>query len=235
MAKRGPKPKKEIVWSAELAYAVGLMATDGNLSPDERHLELTSKDLEQVQNIKNVFNVNAEISTKGGGTYGKGKEYFRIQWGDVTLYKFLLEAGLTPRKSFTLGALKIPDEYFFHFLRGCYDGDGSFYSYFDPRWKSSFMFYFTFLSASYEHILWLQETIQRLSGLSGHITRTGKRCLMSNLKYAKKETLILLNYIYPASSVLCLERKRLKIVDALRIVGITLPNLVNPASLDGVK
>ena len=226
MAKRGPKPRtKEITWSPDIAYGVGLMATDGNLSPDGRHLELTSKDIQQINNLKRCFDIRAKVSTKSGGALAHGKRYYRIQWGDVTLYNFLLDVGLTPNKSLTLGALKVPDEYFFDFLRGSYDGDGSFYSYFDPRWKSSFMFYFTFLSASQIHILWLQETVERLTNLKGHMTITGTKCIMYSLKYAKKETLELLKYTYPNPEVMCLERKRLKIVEALRIVGIKLSNL----------
>ncbi len=226
MATPGPKPHtKEIAWSPGVAYGVGLMATDGNLSPDGRHLELTSKDIQQINNLQNCFNIRAKVSTKSGGALSHYQKYYRIQWGDVTLYNFLLDIGLTPNKSLTLGALKIPDEYFFDFLRGSYDGDGCFYSYFDPRWKSSFMFYFTFVSASQPHILWLWETIERLSVLKGHMTITGKKCVIYSLKYAKKETLELLKYIYPHPEVMCLERKRLKIVEALRIVGIKLSNL----------
>ena len=51
MGKRGPKPKKKIStnWSAELAYAVGLIATDGCLSKDKRHIDFTSKDKELIK------------------------------------------------------------------------------------------------------------------------------------------------------------------------------------------
>jgi hypothetical protein len=224
MAKRGPKPREEIIWSSKVAYAVGLMATDGCLSGDIRHMELTSKDIQQIENIKDCFAIRAKISSKGPGSFGKGW-YYRIQWGDVTLYNFLLEIGLTPHKSLTLGALKIPDEYFFDFLRGSYDGDGSFYSYYDSRWKKSFMFYLTFLSASEAHIFWIRETVERLTGIRGHIVRNGRKCIMTNVRYAKKDSVRVLEKLYPSREVMCLERKRLKIIDALSIVGITLEGL----------
>ena len=35
-------------WTSELAYAVGLLTTDGSLSKDGRHIDLTSKDVEQL-------------------------------------------------------------------------------------------------------------------------------------------------------------------------------------------
>ena len=35
--------KIKIKWSSKFAYAMGLLATDGNLSKDERHIDFTSK------------------------------------------------------------------------------------------------------------------------------------------------------------------------------------------------
>jgi len=32
-----------MIWSADFAYAVGLLTTDGSLSIDGRHINLTSK------------------------------------------------------------------------------------------------------------------------------------------------------------------------------------------------
>jgi hypothetical protein len=48
MGKKGPKPKRIIKekWNANLAYAIGLIATDGCLSSDGLLIDLTSKDRE---------------------------------------------------------------------------------------------------------------------------------------------------------------------------------------------
>lgn len=51
----------EIRWSNELAYAVGLIATDGNLSKDGRHIELTSKDTEQLETFKRCLKLKNRI------------------------------------------------------------------------------------------------------------------------------------------------------------------------------
>src|SRR3989344_1512456 len=134
-----PKNKVKIQWSPEFAYAIGLLTTDGNLSPDGRHIDFTSKDLEQLNNFMKCTSIKVKIGFKISGF--TGMKTTRIQFGDINFYKFLLSIGLTPRKSKTLGAIDIPNKYFFDFLRGHFDGDGSFYSYWDPRWRSSFMFY----------------------------------------------------------------------------------------------
>ena len=54
---RGPVPRRmlgleDIVWSPDLAYAVGLLATDGNLSSDRRHMSFISKDRDLVETLR---------------------------------------------------------------------------------------------------------------------------------------------------------------------------------------
>ncbi|MDP2651744.1 MAG: hypothetical protein Q8O94_01265, partial [bacterium] len=175
MGLRGPKPKRrEVVWSPKLAYAIGLIATDGCLSNDGRHLFFVSKDIEQIKNLKKALGLKVKIGIHRAGARMKNRLYHRVQWGDVFFYNFLLGIGLMPNKSRVLGVLSIPDEYFYDFLRGSFDGDGSFYSYFDPRWKSSFMYYVSITSASSSHIDWLRETLRRLLGVDGHISKVGE-------------------------------------------------------------
>ena len=135
-----PLSKIKIHWSPKFAYAVGLITTDGSLSKNGRHINFTSKDKQLVNLFTQALNIKNKIGMKGNGS-SKEKKYFVVQFGDVNFYRFLQSIGLTPKKSRTMGAINIPDEYFFDFLRGHFDGDGTFYSYWDPRWRSSFMFY----------------------------------------------------------------------------------------------
>ncbi len=207
----------KIHWSPEFAYAVGLITTDGNLSQDGRRINFTSKDEQLVELFKSCLKLRNKIGRKSSGTT-KEKKYFLIQSGDVIFHKFLQSIGLTANKSKTLGAIEVPDKYFFDFLRGHFDGDGTFYSYWDPRWRSSFMFYTVFISASQKHILWLQEEIFNRLGIRGHITKSGKQACYQ-LKYAKTESYRLLPKIYCCGSKLCLSRKYLKIKTALAIIG----------------
>lgn len=218
MGKRGPKPmgKVKIQWSSNFAYAVGLMVSDGNLSPDGRHINFTSKDLEMIELFQNSLGIDVYIGKKANST-SKKKCYFVTQFGDVLFYKFLMDIGLMPNKSKFIGEIKVPARYFFDFLRGSFDGDGCTYSYWDKRWKSSFMFYTCFVSASPPHITWLREEIRKRIGVIGHITMDGRH-ILQQLKYAKADSLKLLRKMYYARDVMCLSRKRLKIVKMLAIV-----------------
>jgi len=209
MGKRGtqPKGKVRIKWSPDFAYAIGLLATDGCLSTNGRHVIFVSKDLEQVENFKNILKLDSKIGNNYSGT---GNLSYRVQFGDILFCNFLRGIGIFENKSKTIGVLKIPHKYFFDFLRGSFDGDGTFYSYWDKRWKSSFMFYMEFISASKKHIDWIREEVFLKIKISGHITKA-KNNSCYQLKYAKRESQILLKKLYYKNNLICLSRKRLKI------------------------
>lgn len=207
-----PLGKVKLKWTPDLAYAIGLIVTDGSLSKDGRHIAFVSNDAEQLETFMQCLGIRVKIGLKPSG-FTKNK-CTHIQFGDTLFYKFLLQIGLMPNKSKIIGAVAIPDRFFFDFLRGHLDGDGSFYSYFDPRWKNSYMFYLSFLSASKKHIDWLRQTITRLASIHGHVTKA-KNDAVYQLKFAKKETLILLKKIYYSDTIPALTRKKEKIFKAI--------------------
>ena len=211
-----PQNKVKIKWSPEFAYAIGLLTTDGNLSKDGRHINFTSKDSELTIIFKNCLKLSNKIGKKARDKE-KIKKYFVIQFGDINFYKFLLKIGLMPNKSKNLAGIEIPDKYFFDFLRGHFDGDGTFYSYWDPRWRSSFMFYTIFISASKNHILWLQNKIFKSLNIHGHIAKSALNSCY-NLRYAKTESLKLLPQMYYSKYNFRLSRKYLKIKKCLVII-----------------
>src|SRR4051812_25204854 len=99
MGKRGPQPKGkvQIQWSANFAYAIGLLVADGCLYNDGRHICFVSKDKEQVENYMNCLKINAKIGASSSGH--KGREAFRVQISDVLFYEFLISVGVTSAKS----------------------------------------------------------------------------------------------------------------------------------------
>lgn len=220
MRKRGPRPKGKvrIIWSPKLAYAIGLLVTDGCLYSDGRHISLVSKDKEQLVNFCRALGISVPI---GKSRSASGKITSRVQFSDVLFYRFLLSIGLAPNKTKTIAKVQIPTQFFFDFLRGHFDGDGCTYSYFDPRWKSSFMFYTTFVSASQRHIAWLQDELFAKLQVHGHITKS-KTGSVYQLKFAKNDSLKLLRKMYAGKNKLFLPRKRLKIEKMLSIVGESL-------------
>ena|SRR3989344_1382183 len=208
-----PLGKISTRWSPDLAYAIGLITTDGCLSKDGRHIDFTSKDYALVETFRDCLGISNQITKKTSGYTGK-KNAFHIQFGDVLFYKWLVGIGLTPKKSLTLGPLEIPEKYFFDFLRGNFDSDGSIYSYWDSRWHSSYMFYISFNSGSRIYLEWLRDNIKRLEALNGRLT-IGTRVL--TLRYAKTASLQLFKNMYYANDIPHLRRKYQKASEIFRV------------------
>lgn len=214
----------DIRWSPDLAYAVGLIATDGNLSGDGRHLSLTSKDRDLLETFRACLNIGAAITPHGSG---RGSAGLRVQWGDRHFYDWLIGIGLTPAKSLTLRPLAIPDAVFADFVRGCIDGDGSVTVYVD-RYNTDkserYVYerlYVRLVSASRAFLDWIQATIHRVLLMKGSIAvrRREGRSPLWTLRYAKSESIELLRRIYYSPTVPCLARKRATAEPFLRPLG----------------
>ena len=214
--KRGPKPQGKVVtnWSADFAYAIGLLVADGCLSKDGRHIDLTSKDKVQIMLFQKCLKITSKISSKYSGA---GNRAYCCQFSDVLFYRFLLSIGLSPAKSKTISAVFVPDEYFIDFLRGYFDGDGSSVSHYDSIFKKSYRFYLSFTSASPVFVDWLRKMLRDALEVKGHIAYNRNNPYVQ-LKYSKKEAVIISKRMYYAETVPCLKRKRLKIMRSLRII-----------------
>ena len=202
-----------LVWTPHLAYAVGLIATDGNLSKKPGRIAIMSNDTDLLELVRRRLRLNTDIRPHRGGY---GTRCHHLAWSDRRLYDWLANVGLTPAKSLTLGPLAVPDEYFADFFRGCVDGDGSIVSYIDRyhTFKSaSYVYtrlYVSIVSASVRFIEWLRACVQRLVNVAGHVDvrRSGGRHDIWRLRYAKRESLAVLRWIYYTHDVMCLIRKR---------------------------
>jgi hypothetical protein len=198
--------KKQYLWSSDIAYIVGLFASDGCLINDGRHLNITSKDIEIIDYVQQVLDVRAKATTKTGGF---NTTAYHLSFGDVAFYDFLVKVGLTPAKSKTLGVLKIPDTYYFDFLRGEFDGDGCIRGFQDIRWADSHMFYIEFASASPAFMTYLQANNTRLAGTTSGSIHPDTR--VAKLSYAKLDSIKLTAAMFHGGGVPSLSRKRTKL------------------------
>ncbi len=196
------KYKKFYDWDSNISYITGLMAADGCLINDNRHLNITSKDIEIINNVKNILNLDVKVSTK---TSSYGGEAYNLQFGNVALYDFMINVGLTPAKSLTMGRLKIPDQYYPDFLRGYFDGDGSFSGFWDTRWKNSLTYSTSFSSGSLNFLVWLKDHNRKLLGINKGSINPGVRAF--NLRYSKRDSETIFKYMYYQESVPKLTRK----------------------------
>ena len=217
MGKRGPQPRGRVDmhWRPELAYAIGLIAADGSLSKNGRHISFTSKDRELAEVYRTCLGLSdITIGQKQNGSRSEAR-YFVVQFGDVLFYQFLEAIGLHPNKSCTLGPLSIPDEFFFDFLRGEWDGDGTIHRSQDKRWRSSFVVSLGFASGSRTFLEWLQTSITSRLGTRGYITSVNRGY---QLRYAKGDSRQIHTALFYRPGLPCLPRKFAK---AQKIFTIT--------------
>lgn len=211
-----------------MAYVVGLIATDGCLLSGRRQLNFKSVDRELVECLLGLL---GRANTIHARTSPKGRVFYVTQFGDAALYDWLLRAGLTSRKSLTLGAIDVPDDYFFPLVRGLLDGDGSVISKVaraDTKRRDDYYWEYlrtVFTSASKPHLEWLSAGIARIARVHGHLSGTDRhvsvvgRTPMFQLRYGKRASLALLPLLYPVGAP-CLERKRRAWLDYLERHGL---------------
>ncbi len=195
--------KVNSVWSAHLAYAIGLIATDGCLSKNGRSINFTSKDKQLVVLFKHCLNVNNKIGRKKRNQE-KEKKYYYVQVGDKNFYEFLLNIGLTPAKSKTIGPLKIPPLYFSDFFRGSIDGDGSIGIFYHPESVHP-QLQLRLYSASIHFLQWIKQALEHHTKVKGGWIAKMDRVFA--LRYAKEDAIKLLKFMYYADDVPCLRRK----------------------------
>lgn len=220
-------PNKKYIWSPELAYAVGLLVTDGCLSKDGRHIVFRSCDIDQIEAMRLCLNTHTTIEAPRYEVEHNQKICYRIQIGNVQLYRWLLSIGLFPRKSYTIGQIDIPDELFRDFLRGHLDGDGTIVTYRDSYNISKnpayiyIRLFVRFISASEQHMMWIRSTLTRLLQVHGDISNyRGPKSTVPlwSLKFMKHESIKLLGWLYYDPYIPYLERKRKKAEQALAII-----------------
>ena len=203
--------KINTTWSANLAYAIGLIASDGYLNKDGRHIWFSSRENELINKFKQALSLSNKI-----GRYARSSEtekrYYCITFGDVNFCKFLNNIGLTATKSKTIKSVAIPKNYFPDFFRGLFDGDGTFYTFQDKRWPNSFSFKLSIASASIEFLYWLKDILTAYYKVKGYLHKgTG----VWNLEYVKGDTKKLFFTMYEDRNALRLMRKYDKLKGAI--------------------
>jgi hypothetical protein len=205
-----------LVWSDDMAYIVGLTATDGCLFTGRRAINFKSGDRQLVETYLRLLGRKNRV--KSHPTETGGIAYY-TQFHDSALYEWFRSVGLTPRKSLTIGAISVPDDYLMPLARGLLDGDGTLlnkvYRADTGRRDDYYWEYLItrFLSASRAHLTWLQSAIAGATGQIGTIGEVKRKEPLPNrhpfyeLEYAKRSSIVLLPLLYPPNAP-CLERKR---------------------------
>ena len=189
-------------WSPNMAYILGVVCADGCLVEHGNGyhcLNITSKDLSWLQEMKHVLQAAQKISRKERG--------YQLQIRNQPLYRSLLNLGLTPRKSKTLQLPAVPSEVFPDFVRGYFDGDGCVRVWREKRWRCGWQLRTIFVSGSAVFVEELRRRLSAEAWLAGGSLWFDARAYY--LQYTIGDSLRLADFMYHGGhSTLYLGRKR---------------------------
>lgn len=198
-----PHVRKDLnIVGADLWYLVGLITSDGNMSKDGRHINITSKDYAFLDDFRNAYGLTNKIGTKNKG---KINQAYQIQLANIDFYNFLLSIGLSPNKSLVQKDLFVPECYFGDFLRGLIDGDGSIRNWLHPE-NLREQWTLRISSGSRDFLKWLKDKIEKIFRVKGRIHQENKKGTSFRLKYGKLAAMIILEKSY-CKDVFSLNRK----------------------------
>ncbi|MFA5084815.1 MAG: LAGLIDADG family homing endonuclease [Candidatus Omnitrophota bacterium] len=199
------KRKDLNIVGSNLWYLVGLITTDGCLSSDGRHINITSKDETYLIKLKSELGLNNKIGIKNRDRANKA---YQIEFANRNLYDFLLSLGLTPAKSLTQDEVIVPDEFFSDFLRGVIDGDGCIRKWAHPTNKNE-QWSLRIYSPSLFFVEWLCKEIECLLKVKGRIHREARKKPLVDmfiLKYGKMASRTIFDSCY-YKNALAMDRK----------------------------
>lgn len=107
------------------AYFIGFLFADGSI---DRHwntlsMQLQERDVEILNKLKDFVGIKCELSTR----VIKNKKYHGIKISNKKIKADLIKHGITPDKTKNPTFPDFNGYFFWHFLRGLTDGDGSIY------------------------------------------------------------------------------------------------------------
>jgi predicted DNA-binding protein YlxM (UPF0122 family) len=126
-------------WSAPMAWVLGVIYTDGTLDSGRRfgetakikharnpRISISQKEPEILEKIKTLMESNQKLlfSKRREFTNTTAGDLYKLEIRSLQVFQDLTKIGLTPNKSLTMTFPDVPKEYLWHFIRGCWDGDG---------------------------------------------------------------------------------------------------------------
>lgn len=180
-----------------MAYILGFWFADGCIYGGRMFdITLHKKDKYILKQIAK------ELAYEGNLYDDVDRQSVRINFSCKVIYNDIINLGGTECKSLTLQFPKVPEEFLPDFIRGYFDGDGCVMNLKNNRLNSAFT------NGSKDFLVSLLAILQEKAGIKGGSFDDSSL----SLKFGKKDTLKLGNYIYANNPELFLLRKREKFI-----------------------
>lgn len=188
------------------AYWLGFIAADGCIYKNALVIGLAKKDKSHLEMFKKTIGSGHKL------TFIKSNQAFSLHIKSMRMVSDLSKLGINPRKTKTLKWPSIQERLTHHYIRGYFDGDGSFYV--SKRIRS--MMEISFVSKK-EHLKSIGKFIEdkiniKYKGVYKH--RNSK--IVAYLKYGgRNQVKKIYDLLYKGSHIF-LERKKSKIFSAIQ-------------------
>jgi len=201
-------------WSPEMAYVLGLIATDGCVSKSGT-VSLCINDKDLLERVKEAMGSAHTIKY-----YGHQEGLYSFNFSRQKLRTDLNRLGIFPNKSLNIRFPDVPDAFLVDFVRGVFDGDGSvFFEKRSPRLPLRA----SFICSSKDFIETLEAKLRALDmpkrALYQHKT---KNTVSYMIRYAHADSIKLFNLLYNQNTVknsLFLARKYNKFLSGIGCGG----------------
>lgn len=197
----------------EKAYWVGFIAADGCLLERGRlKIGLQASDSSHLTKFNNALDSNKEVKITTSKKDGKSYPSALLVFDSVNLVEDLKKINIFPMKTYDMKLPKISEELMPHYLRGLFDGDGSFYVG-NRKDRDRKVFSIELIGYNSPFMTEIQDFLKQQGiNMNWYLKRESTAKLsISN----KKDCLNLINYLYCGfkTEVVCLERKREKALE----------------------
>ena len=119
-------------WSPGLAYVLGLALTDGSIRKDLTRISFYSSDQQMLEIVKNFFESTRPIAPHSqpgkyleNGAYPGKKQMYVFYIDSKQAVERFCQLGITPNKSYVGPYPNVPQDLWWHYFRGIFDGDGN--------------------------------------------------------------------------------------------------------------
>jgi predicted DNA-binding protein YlxM (UPF0122 family) len=195
-------------WSADMAYVLGLLITDGCVS-DSGNVAFSINDKDLLEKVRSAMGSNHKIEPSK-----HQKNLYVFHFARENMVKKLEAFGMIPRKSLVVKFPDVPFEYIPDFLRGVFDGDGSvFFSKQNPPKLVT-----KFISGSESFILDLENNLNKL-GLPGRkiYKQKTKNGVSYTIVFGHKDSIKLFEILYGnRQNSLFLDRKYQRFLEGIK-------------------
>ena len=192
--------------TAEKAYWLGFIVADGGVLPEGNNLRLAimlaHRDKNHLEKFKEAISSDAPIDVGVTKLNGQSYPYAKVRINSTDFCVSLMEHNVLPNKSTNEKVpTGLPEKFYKDFIRGFFDGDGSF-SYWYDKQRKQFVRAFNVVG-SHEIVSWIHTILSSMFKIRATVRQDGR---IYRIDINSEETEKIMDWLYEGADVY-LQRK----------------------------